>query len=326
MPLLLVTFTPEERGRRAIAEALEGAATPVYLQDVQEDARRPALAEADAVLARNTARELRPGEARLLRRARLIQFVNAGLDFVPLGELPAEVPVASNRGAYADPIAEHALALALAGAKRLIAEHEAMRRGEFNQRAPNRSLAGAVCGILGFGGIGQATARLMRAIGMRIHAVNRRGRSEEPVEWIGTPERLPEMLAAADVLVVSAPLTAETRGHIGARELGAMKSDAILVNVARGEIVDQHALYAHLRAHPSFFACFDAWWVEPVRHDSFRLECPFFELPNFVGSPHNAATVPGVHEAALRRAVANIRRALAGEAPGGLLAASERQG
>jgi len=324
MPSLLITFPLEQPGRRVLAQALEGAATPVYLQDLDEGSRGAALAGADAVLARNTARELRGEEPRLIRRARLIQFLNAGLDFVPLKDFPEKVPIASNRGAYATPIAEHALALTLAAAKRLLVEHEAMRRGEFNQRAWNRSLAGGVCGIFGFGSIGQATARLMRAIGMRVHAINRRGKSEEPVEWIGTPERLPEMLSAADVLVICAPLTAQTRGLLGAAELGRMKTDAILVNIARGEIVDQQALYACLRAQPAFFACFDAWWVEPVRHGTFRLECPFLELPNFIGSPHNSATVPGVHDAALRRAVANVRRALAGEAPQYLVEPADR--
>ena len=74
-------------------------------------------------------------------------------------------------------MAEHALAMALAAAKRLFIEHANMAQGAFNQFTPNRMLAGGVCGVLGFGGIGIATARLMRALGMRIHAINRRGAS-----------------------------------------------------------------------------------------------------------------------------------------------------
>jgi phosphoglycerate dehydrogenase-like enzyme len=253
-----------------------------------------------------------------------VQFVTAGVDFVPLGDLPAEVPVACNGGAYAEPMAEHALAMALAAAKRLLPEHAALARGEFNQSAPNRMLAGGTCGVLGFGGIGVATARLMRGLGMRVHAIRRSGRSEEPVDWIGTPDRLDELLAAADVLVVSLPLTRATRGMIGARELGLMKPDAILVNLARGEILDEAALYGHLVASPGFTACLDAWWVEPVRHGGFRVDHPFTRLPNVIGSPHNSASVRGWREVALRRAAANCRRVLDGREPLHLIGDDER--
>src|SRR6266702_8154843 len=99
--------------------------------------------------------------------ARLIQFVIGGVDFIPLGELPEGVPVATNGGGYAESMAEHALAMALAAAKRLVLEHENLKRGQFNQFTRNRMLAGRVCGIFGFGGIGAATGRLMHGIGMR---------------------------------------------------------------------------------------------------------------------------------------------------------------
>jgi glycerate dehydrogenase len=128
----------------------------------------------------------------------------------------------------------------------------------------------------------------------------------------------------SDVLVVSTPLTKATRNLIGERELLLMKPDAILVNLARGEIIQEAPLFAHLQSHPNFFACIDAWWVEPVRHGTFRVDHPFLSLPNVVGSPHNSASVPGMTEAALRRAIVNIRRALAGEAPHYVVGPEER--
>ena len=103
-----------------------------------------------------------------------------------------------------------------------------------------------------------------------------------------------------------------------------MKPDAILVNLARGEIIQEGPLFAHLQANPGFFACIDAWWVEPIRHGAFQVDHPFLSLPNVVGSPHNSASVPGMTEAALRRAVANIRRALVGETPLYILGPDER--
>ena len=322
--VLVVTFDPGATGRELVAEALGGAARTIYLTDVPEPERRAALHEATMVLARNTAKELRPGEAAFLAGTKLVQFMTAGVDYIPLRDLPPDVPVASNGGAYAEPMAEHALAMALAAAKRLLVEHRNLARGEFDQFAPNRMLAGGVCGVLGFGGIGVATARLMRAIGLSIHAINRRGSSAEPVDWIGTPDRLDALLAAADVLVISTPLTRATERLIGARELGLMKENAILINLARGEIIDEAALYRHLVEHPRFSACIDAWWVEPIRHGAFRMEKPFLDLPNVIGSPHNSAAVSGWRAVSLRRAIDNCRRVLAGEAPLNVIGPEER--
>jgi phosphoglycerate dehydrogenase-like enzyme len=315
MGTLVVAYELEGNGRNVVAEALGSAADVIYLPDLDDAGRVDALRKADAVLARTT-RELHPGEIALLKDIRLLQFINAGIDFVPLADLPPGVRVATNGGAYAEPMAEHAMAMALAAAKRLLVEHAALARGAFNQFARNRMLAGGVCGILGFGGIGVATARLARGVGMKVHAVNRRGRSEEPTDWIGTPGELDLLLAASDVLVICTPLTPATKGMIGAPQLARMKDDAILVNVARGEIVDERALYERLVAFPNFQACIDAWWIEPIRHGTFRMEQPFMSLPNVIGSPHNsAAAISGTGAIGLRRAIANIRRALAGETP-----------
>ena len=239
--------------------------------------------------------------------------MTAGIDYVPLASLPAGLPIATNGGAFAEPMAEHALTMALAAAKRLLVEHSAVARGEFHQFVPNRMLSGSVCAILGFGGIGVATARLMRGIGMRVHGINRSGAPNALLDWVGTPDQLDTMLALADVLVISTPLTKATLGLIGARELGLMKADAILINLARGEIVDEAALFTHLKANPGFTACIDAWWVEPIRHGEFRMDHPFTTLPNVIASPHNSASVHGYRASVLRRAAENCRRAIVGE-------------
>ncbi len=324
--LLAVAYKLAADERAIVAELIADAGEIVHLSDLDATARTTALRRAAVVLARNIAHDLTADEATRLGAVRLLQFVTAGVDFIPLGHLPATLPIAANRGAYAEPMAEHALAMTLAAAKRLFVEHTALAAGAFNQFTPNRMLAGGVCGILGFGGIGRAVARLMRGLGLSIHALNRRGATDEPVDWIGPTERLDELLAAADVLVISAPLTTATRGLIDARRLARMKDDAILVNLARGELIDEAALYAHLTAHPGFTACIDAWWVEPVRHGTFRVDHPFLALPNVIGSPHNSASVAGWREVALRRAVANCRRVLVGAAPHHLIGPDERLG
>ena len=321
---VVVAFELSQKRKAIVADALAGASVVVYLTEVDEVARAEALRKTGALLTFNPSKELRPGEARLLDGARLIQFMIGGVDFIPLRELPEGVPVATNGGGYAESMAEHALAMTLAAAKRLVLEHENLKRGQFNQFTRNRMLAGRICGIFGFGGIGSATARLMRGIGMRVHAINRRGRTDQRVDWIGTPERLNELLEAADVLLISAPLTRATHSLIGAAELRRMKADAILVNLARGEIIQERPLYDHLVSHPSFTACIDAWWIEPVRHGEFRIDQPFLDLPNVIASPHNSAQGEGAHDISLRRAVENCRRALTGEAPLHVIGLDER--
>ncbi len=225
---LVVTFSMSERTRAICAEELDGAAEAVYLTDLADADRAAALRGAGAILANDTGQELSAAERQMIGGVRLLQFTAAGIDWVPIAELPPGLPVAGNGGASAEPMAEHIVAMAMACAKRLFIEHDNLKRGEFNQRQPNKMLRGGVCGILGLGGVGVATARLVRGLGMTVHAINRSGRSDEPLDWIGTPDRLDEMLAAADVFVVCLALTRHTLGMIGARELGLMKDDAIL--------------------------------------------------------------------------------------------------
>jgi phosphoglycerate dehydrogenase-like enzyme len=264
-----------------------------------------------------------PEEFELLGSVGLVQLLSAGVDQLPLEQIPDRVPVASNAGAYADPMAEHVLGLTLALAKRLPQNHAAMADGRFDQHTPTRSVRGAVAGILGFGGIGQASARLFRAFGAHIHAVNTSGVTDEPVDWIGTLGDLDALLGAADFLVISLPHTRRTRGLLGARELSLMKPDAILLNVARAAIVDEDALYEHLRDNPSFSAGLDTWWQEPRGEGAFSTRRPFFELPNVLASPHNSALTAGSLAGAARRAAENVARYLRGEAPEHLVDRSE---
>lgn len=322
--ILVVSFQPTDTERSIVSKAVGDIAEIHYLAGRDDSSRREILKLAEVLLARNTAKELKPEELLLLRNARLIQFLSAGLDYLPLNDLPADVPIGKNAGAYAEPMAEHAVAMALAAAKRLLVEHQNLARSEFNQFVSTKMLRGRICGIFGFGGIGAATARLMRCVGMRIHAINRRGATNEKTDWIGTPDRLGDLMAEADVLIISAPLTRATQGLIGRRELSLMKEDAIVINLARGEIIDEAALYDHLKARPRFTACLDAWWIEPVRHGEFRMSRPFLQLPNVIGSPHNSASVADAYEVALRHALANCRRALLGETPLHLLKPDER--
>ncbi len=303
-----VTHKAGESNRALLRELLGASTTLSFIADMQAEERKPVLSAADVLLTWNLPKELREGEAALLENVRLIQLMSAGADHVPYSELPLHITIAGNVGAYAGPMAEHVVAMTLALAKNLIGEHRELANGAFNQSKPNRMLRGMVCGIIGFGGIGKATAALMRSFGMQINALNTTGRTEEPVEFIGTLKDLQYLLSRSDVVVVSLPLTKETRGLIGKKELAWMKNDAIIINVARGAIINEAALYEHLKQHPDFNAGIDAWWTEPFTHGKFTTSYPFFSLPNLLGSPHNSAIVRGINEEGTRRAVENIQR------------------
>ena len=241
---VVVTCKLSSAYRLAVAETIADRARIIFLDELdQPAARRAALSSATVLLAHNTVKELRADETSLIRDARLVQFLAAGVDFIPLDQLPPQVPLASNAGAQAESMAEHALAMALAAAKHLPMEQARMTRGEFNQAGATRMMAESTCGIFGLGGTGLALARLLKCLGARVHGINRRGESSVAVDWVGKPEALDAMLAASDMVFLTAPLTRETFGMIGGRELRLMKEDAIFVNLARGELVDEEALY-----------------------------------------------------------------------------------
>lgn len=313
-PSVLVTC-PVEKRRAAIEAALPAGVAVKYLSDIPEEHHAAAVAEADYLLSFAPNRELNEKALDELGPDKVLQLATAGVDHVPLDRLPEGMRVYGNAGAYAKPMAEHAVALYLALAKRLPVEHHNLRQGEFNQFRPTRKVDGSVCGIYGFGAVGEATARLLKPLGVEIHAINRRGEAEEPTAFLGTPMDLDAVLSRCDGLVIAAPLTAETRGRIGREQLETMSDNAFLVNVSRGEIVDQKALYEHLDANPEFQAGIDAWWVEPVRHGEFALEYPLLDLPNVLGSPHNSAMVPGAMEQGLREAAENLGRVIEANDP-----------
>ena len=313
---IVVTFTTSPEDKALFLETLGSVASLgslTFLNEIPPEQREQVLERAHILLSWNFPREIHPQDYPHLQQVRFIQLLSAGADHMPFADLPPHILVASNPGAYATPMAEHVLAMTLALAKRLLVENQKLRNGEFDQFTPNRLLAGMTAGILGFGGIGRATARLMRAFGMRIYAINSSGTSPEPTDYLGTLRDLEHVLRESDVVVISLPLTKATRGLIGKEQLAWMKPDAILVNVARGAIIDEEALYSHVKSQPNFLVGIDAWWTEPFLHGTFRMEYPFLDLPNVLGSPHNSAVVPHVLVDAARQAAENVKRFLKGE-------------
>jgi phosphoglycerate dehydrogenase-like enzyme len=317
--IVAVTYPVDEDQIKISTEVLGSDATLVFSRQAAEDERAALVAGAQALIGWNPDRDLPAGTLANLPDLRFIQLLSAGADSVDFAAIPEHVVLAGNVGAYATPIAEHVVAMTLALARRLPQRHAGLAAGDFNQREPLITLNGAVCAILGYGGIGAATATLMRALGARIHAINSTGATNDQVDYVGTLADLDQVLAAADVLVIALPLTNKTRNLITARELALMKPTAIVVNVARGAIIDEQALYEHLTRNPQFMAGIEAWWHEPGRSGQFRTDYPFFDLPNLLGSPHNSGIVPGTAPAVVRKAAENVLHFLRGEPVTGVM-------
>ena len=314
-----ISYGASERERALYTERLGDRADLIYLQDLDGEARREAARRADVLLGWNPGLDLGGELLSEMRGVRLVQLISAGADHLDPSVFPKDALLCSNAGAYAEPMAEHVLAMALALGKRLLPGHEDLRRGVLDQRTPSRTLRGSAVGIVGYGGIGQAVARLFRALGCPILAINRGGPIEDPVEFQGTLGDLGELFSRSDIVVLTLALTPQTRGLIGKEELSHLREQSSFINVARAAIVDEDALYDHLVEHPKVLAGIDVWWEEPFRGQPFRMRRPFLDLPNVLGSPHNSGVAKGALFGAVDRAAQNVLRFLEGAPLHGLL-------
>lgn len=254
-----------------------------------------------------------------MTKLRFIQSGLAGVNHVPFRSISEAVTVASNAGGYSEEVGEFAWGLVLAAAKGILRLDAAIRRPEFT-RAPVMQLGkdikvlrGKTLGIVGYGGIGRYVAEIGRAFGMKVVVYSRR-RPEASMEYFQGEEGLGRMLPRCDVVVLAIPLTNTTRRMLGRRELGLMKKDAVLVNIARGEIVDQEALYDHLGLNKRFVYATDVWWHRNGE-ESYSPDLPFTGLENFIGTPHASGPSAVVGSGPLRHAVQNVLRFLAGDTP-----------
>ena len=241
-------------------------------------------------------------------RVRLLQSMSAGVDFINISSIPERVTLCSNAGAYKEPIAEHVFAMMLFFAKNLERNNARLENGRFDNSPDATFLAGKTIGIVGAGGIGQSVARIAKALNMRTLGINTTGNRVQHFDKILRMPHLKELLKQSDFVVISIPLNLHTRGLIDAAKLSMMKDDAILVNVARGPIISQADLYAHLKSHPRFRAGIDVWWEYPEKGEKFSLDFPFFQLSNFLASPHIADGVPEATALGQVHAFENILR------------------
>lgn len=190
---------------------------------------------------------------------------------------------------------ELALALLLAAAKTVIPADRAFRAHDWRSRydgAPTMLLNSKTAVILGFGAIGSRIATACHALGMHVHAVRRRvdpSHAAGPIE-MHTLDELPSLLPLAEVLCIALPLTDETEGLIGATEINTLPARCVLVNIARGSIIEEEPLYLALKSGRITAAGLDVWYTYPrtpeAQANTPPSAFPFHELDNVVMSPH----------------------------------------
>jgi len=275
-PVLHVYGLPAEVLREPAAEAFPDKAVR-GLPD--EAAFAAAIPEMEVILV------LRPprGHWAGARRLQLIQTTGAGVDAVlPAPDLPPHVRVANARGVHAAQMSEHALAMMLHFAKRIPRALAQQRERTWRMYGPSR-LERATCGVLGLGAIGLAVAERARQLGMRVLATQRHPEPSPHADPVLGPDATARVLTESDYVVVILPLTPETRGSLDAKMLSNLKREAVLVNMARGGIVDETALAAMLREDRLRGAALDVFEEEPLPPES-----PLWDVPNLLVTPHVA--------------------------------------
>ena len=257
-----------------------------------------------------------PGPLEEAGNLRWIQLVSAGADHImEAGVGKTDILVTTASGIHGAAMAEYTLCMMVMLARRI---PMIMKESQQKQWKPSRlrtyygdELYGKTLGIVGFGAIGQRVAKVAKALDMKVLGLRRSGRSgggEDGADELFGPDELLAMLPRCDFVLVAVPYTKETRGLIGERELRAMKPTAYLINVARGEIVEEAALAKALREGWIAGGAFDVFAKEPLPPES-----ELWDLPNLIITPHMAGnTIPYMDRAA-ELFKENLRRYLVGE-------------
>ncbi len=260
---------------------------------------------------------------------RWIQFHSAGIEDhldAPILHQP-NVQATTMSGANAPQVAEHALALMLAlghHINEMLADQNLSKwptqRGE---RYQPKELMGSTVGIVGYGSIGQRLARLLQSFGVKIlaskrdlltdgsesfHVDGQGDAAGELVQRMYPGKALGTMLKECDYIVVTVPLTAETRGMLGSKQLDSLKPGALLIDVSRGGVIEQDALIQALQKRQLSGAALDVFPIEPLPADS-----PLWQMPNVIISPHVAGFSHHYEKRAFELFKENLRRYIAGE-------------
>jgi len=245
---------------------------------------------------------------------KLVQLLSAGYDKADIeAARRAGVPVANNGGANSVAVSEHAILLMLAVSRQLIRQHTSVSAGRWRGNSTPRvhELRGKTLGVVGLGTIGKKTARLAAAFGMEVIYYDIARLAEHEEDALGVRFRLlRELLRTSDIVTLHTPLNDSTRHMVGAEELALMQPSAILVNTARGPVVDETALYNALKDGGISAAGLDVFEQEPPQKDN-----PLFGLENVILTAHLAGPTFESNTARVRNAFDNVQRVQRGDEP-----------
>jgi phosphoglycerate dehydrogenase-like enzyme len=307
MSILLISLPPERLTEAQLAR-VRAAAPDMRIEITRDRATIESLLDEIAIVAGWFPHELLPRMPNL----RWVQQWGAGVDWLlSEPEVAAMDFVLTNAsGVHAIPISEQILGYLLAFARWLPNAVRAQARHEW--KSPKRTelfeLAGKTMLLIGVGAIGERTAQIASALGMRVIGVRRGQGDVAGVEAMYGPDRLLELLPEADVVVLTVPMSRATAGMIGERELRAMKSSAYLVNIGRGGTVDEPALIRALQEGWIAGAGLDVFADEPMPATS-----PLWDMDNVIVTAHYAGMTPEYDERAMAIFLDNLQRYQAGE-------------
>jgi len=251
-----------------------------------------------------------------MKRIRLIQVLSAGYDGMDIEKLrQLKIPLANNGGANSYAVAEHAILLMLATYRKLTELDKLVRRGEWKSsklgQEEEHEVAGRTIGIIGLGFIGKTLARRLSGFEVKLIYTDPVRPSAEEAKKLNVEYREPDdLFREADIVTLHAPADASTHHIVNACTLGLMKRDAVLINCARGELVDEAALYEALKTKRIAGAGLDTYDPEPPRADN-----PLFTLSNVVVTPHAAGPTWESWPKRFGNSYANVQRVARGEAP-----------
>ena len=281
-----------------IKSELPAGLDSIVIADPQQLPHSPdAAADADILVSNHWRADYPPAP-----RFRLVQSVATGIELFDLASLPRGAAICNAFG-HETAIAEYVLMTMLVWAHHFreiegdFRSHSSWRPSWVQSGEPHGEIRGKTLGIVGLGRVGQEVATRAAAFGMRVVAANRSPRhAGGGVERVWPLAELDRMLPLCDVVALCTALGPETEGLIDARRLSLMKPTAFLVNIARGQVVDEAAIYAALRDRTIAGAALDVWWqypsaAEPERRGS---RFAFHELPNVIMTPHNSGWTDGM--------------------------------